>query len=408
MAAQTGEIRAVAWSEVLPWLMIGRALRLATSAPILLVATIAVLLLPWGWHAAAHLVGEPAEQSPHWVSVPDGVRTVSPSIDASHASAPPSWKLPGSWSEFLAPMSRVVSGGVPPVWQLFRLDASWNEWAYFAIGTFWNVLVWAFFGAIIVRTSVMQFGRGERVGLVEAAQFAVKRYAAFVGAPLFPLVGVAVLVLCSLPVGWLLRFDVGVLIASLVWIFVLLGSLLAAVVFVGLICGWPLMWAALSAEEMGDVFEATQRSYSYTFGRPVHYAFYALLALLVGSVAFVLVQWMAELVVYLSFWTVSWGSGAESLLALSESKSTAHTVGLSIITALSQLVLQIASAFRYAFFWSAAGVIYLLLRRDSDQIDFDMVYVPDQPVRYSLPPLTTDEAGVPGVVGENDGRMTDE
>ena len=303
-------------------------------------------------------------------------------------------------------MYRVLPGGVPPVWQLFRLDATWNEWAYFAIGTFWNILVWAFFGAVIVRTSVMQFGRGERVGLVEAAQFAVKRYAAFVGAPLFPLAGVAVLVLCSLPIGWLLRFDVGVLIASIVWIFVLLGSLLAAVVFVGLMFGWPLMWAALSAEEMGDVFEATQRSYSYTFGRPVHYALYALFALLVGSVAFVLVQWIAELVVYLSFWMVSWGSGAEALSALAESDSAVRTVGFSIIAALSQLVLQIASAFRYAFFWSAAGVIYLLLRRDSDQIDFDMVYVPDQPVRYSLPPLTTDEAGVPGVAGENDGRMT--
>ncbi len=199
MSAQTGEIRAVAWSEVFPWLMIFRALRLATSAPILLVATVAVLLLPLGWQAAAHLAGEPAAQGPHWVSIPAAYGPSVPSVDASHASAPPSLTLPGNWHEFVAPMCQVLPGGVQPVRQLFRIDASWNEWAYFALGTFWNFVVWAFFGAIIVRTSVMQFGRGERVGLVDAAQFAAKRYAAFVGAPLFPLAGVAVIVLCSFP-----------------------------------------------------------------------------------------------------------------------------------------------------------------------------------------------------------------
>lgn len=69
----------------------------------------------------------------------------------------------------------------------------------------------------------------ERVGLVDAGGFAARRYLAFVGAPLFPLALTVVIVLCSIPVGWLLRFDVGVLLAALVWIFVLLGGLLAAV-----------------------------------------------------------------------------------------------------------------------------------------------------------------------------------
>ena len=231
------------------------------------------------------------------------------------------------------------------------------------------------------------------------ARFAARRYSAFVGAPLFPLALTAVIVLCSIPVGWLLRFDVGVLLAALVWIFVLLGGLLAAVVFVGLLFGWPLMWAALSTEEMGDVFEATQRSFSYTFGRPLHYAWYALVALLIGSAAFVVVQWMAELVVYLSFWLVSWGSGTEALQALAGTDAW-RFAGVGIIAWLSQLVLTVASSFRYAFFWCAAGAIYLLLRRDSDQIEFDVVHVPDQQVRYSLPPLTTDEAGVPGVADD--------
>jgi hypothetical protein len=104
----------------------------------------------------------------------------------------------------------------------------------------------------------------------------------------------------------------------------------------------------------------------------------------------------------MSFWTVSWGSGTATLQALANAEPTVRMVGVSIIAGCSQLVLLVASAFRYAFFWSAAGAIYLLLRRDSDQIDFDVVYVLDQPVRHSLPPLTTDEAGVPGVADEQD------
>jgi hypothetical protein len=402
MSAQTGEIRAVAWSEVFPWLMIFRAVRLSTSAPILLVATVAVLLLPLGWQAAAYITGEPAALGPACLSGPAGIEIAANPAGAVDLLSLPSLTIPRNWHEFVAPMWQVLPGGVQPVQQLFRIDATWNQWVYYAIGTFWNIVVWAFFGAIIVRTSVMQFGRGERVGLVDAAQFAAKRYLAFLGAPLFPLAGVTVVVLCALPIGWLLRFDVGVLLASIAWVFVLIGSILATVLFVGLLFSWPLLWAALSTEEIGDVFEATQHSYSYTFGRPLHYALYALIALVIGSVAFVFVRWMAELVVYMSFWTVSWGSGTATLQALANAEPTVRMVGVSIIAGCSQLVLLVVSAFRYAFFWSAAGAIYLLLRRDSDQIDFDVVYVLDQPVRHSLPPLTTDEAGVPGVADEQD------
>jgi hypothetical protein len=398
MSEQTHEIRSVAWSEVFPWLMLLRALRLATSAPLLLAATVGVLLMPQGWHAAALLLGEPAGQSVAQWPVNDVTEAAASGLPFEIAS-PPQLTWPRSWREFTAPMLGVLPGGVQPVRHVFRIDASWRELGYFALGTLWNIVVWAFFGAIIVRTAVMQFGREERVGLVDAGRFAARRYSAFVGAPLFPLALTVVIVLFSIPVGWLLRFDVGVLLAAFVWVFVLLGGLLAAVALIGLLFGWPLMWAALSTEEMGDVFEATQRSFSYTFGRPLHYAWYALIALIIGSAACVLVQWMAELVVYLSFWLVSWGSGSESLQALPGADAW-RFAGVGIIAWLSQLVLTVASSFRYAFFWCAAGAIYLLLRRDSDQIEFDVVHVPDQQVRYSLPPLTTDEAGVPGVADD--------
>ena len=157
------------------------------------------------------------------------------------------------------------------------------------------------------------------------------------------------------------------------------------------------MWAALSTEEMGDVFEATQRSYSYTFGRPLHYAWYALVALLrLGGVRGRAVDGGTGRVHELLAGFLGCRHRARSELSRLGS-AVAHLPARASSLAVTALVLTVASAFRYAFFWCAAGAIYLLLRRDSDQIEFDIVHVPDQPVRYSLPPLTTDEAGVPGV-----------
>jgi hypothetical protein len=60
----------------------------------------------------------------------------------------------------------------------------------------------------------------------------------------------------------------------------------------------------------------------------------------------------------------------------------------------------------YSFMWSAAAAIYLLLRHDADQTEMDDVFLEeDETVRYGLPPLTVDEAGVPGTV-ENEAEAT--
>jgi len=396
VSTQTGEIQRVAWDEVAPCLMLFRAVRLATSAPILSLTLVALLVLPFGWHAAQFLLSDADVTQQDWFVVPPGAVTAVHSVDIE--SGPPAIRLPRTWHDWVAPMLALPNAGLQPVRKLFDIRANWGDRSFWALGLLWNLAVWAFFGAMIVRTAVMHFGRGERVGLVEAAQFTRRRYFAFLSAPLFPLLGLILIALCSAPVGLLLRVEWGSWLAALLWIFVLIGALLAAVVFIGLFLGWPLMWGALASEEMGDVFEATQRSYSYTFGRPLQYGLYAILALIIGSVASVFIQWLAELVVYFAFWNVSGGSGQETLDAIT--KPTGPSFTTNLILGLSQFVLLLPAAFRHAYFWTAAGVIYLLVRRHSDQIDFDTVFIEDQPVRYALPPLTMDAAGVPGVEEE--------
>ncbi len=401
MPESTQQLRTVAWGELFPWLMLVRALRLATSAPLLMVATVAVLVMPMGWQLACWVqsgAAGPAMAGPRAEIVAElaacGAAPAGMLKVTDGRSVPPlTW--PGSWDEFTSPMARVVAGGLQPVRYLFAGDLSWSELGVFAIGTLWNLLVWGFCGGIIVRTAVMRLGGDERVGLLDAARFAAGRYLALVGAPLFVLALIVLMALAAAPIGWLLRFEVGAFLAALVWVCVLLGGLLAAVAFAGLYFGWPLMWGALCTEEMGDVFEATQRSFSYTFGHPLRYAWYALVTLLVGSAAYVVVQWLAALTVHMSFWLVSWGSGAHTPLA--DVAGPWRAASVAIISWCSQLAFAVGSAFRYAYFWCAAGAAYLLLRRDCDQIDFDVIHRPDQPLRDALPHLTPDEPGEPGV-----------
>ena len=61
------------------------------------------------------------------------------------------------------------------------------------------------------------------------------------------------------------------------------------------------------------------------------------------------------------------------------------------------LVGLVAEAFRYSFLFAGAGVVYLLVRRDADQIQWDTVHMPHQQTRFGLPALDVDEAGVAGV-----------
>ncbi len=395
MSDDAGTLRGIAWTEIFPWLMIFRAAHLSTSLPILLLATLGTLFMPVGWRGAALLLPEEHVAAAK-VHVTD---PLLPDIVDPSLADPPAvlTRVPTSWRDFLSPMVTAIACLVAPLRNLMRTDASSWELLYYALGGAWNLLVWGFVGGIITRIAVMRLGREEREGVVEAARFVRRRYWAYVGSPLFALSGIACVAIVSIPVGVLLRWDVGVLIASVLWLLVIVGGLAVAIILVGLLFGWPLMWGALGSEDMGDVFEGVQRSYSYVYGRPWHYAFYALLTLVVGSTMFYVVDALAHLVNYGSWWAVSWGMGSgPSGLSAVETGGTA-LLGWSLIGSLNALVLTVASACRFSFLWCAAGAAYLLLRRDCDQIEYDNVFVQDEPTRYGLPPLSVDAAGVPGV-----------
>lgn len=405
------------WRERWPWLILLRTFRLAIDVRKLLMAALALALTAAGWWSFAQIfagAGDPVLQATAGVAQ---VWPWNPSAETAVTSTLPgglgrAFSLDGVWQmqgPFLAAWGQLVE----PFVQLFNYRLSIAGFTYFLLCALWAVAVWALFGGAITRIATVELALEERVPLSQALGFSRSHWPSYFWAPLFPLVGILIVVVLMSIVSWLLRFDLGVLLLSIIWPLYLLAAFFMAIVLLGLVVGWPLMWATISSEGT-DMFDALSRSYSYVYQRPLHYLFYAVVAVLFGLLTWLLVSLFASAVVYLSFWGASWTAGAERTEQLlqhaapfnildttrgaqqaDENVSTALRAGASLIGFWAGCVNLLALGFVFSYFWTASTAIYLLLRRDTDATEMDEVFVEGLDERHSLPPLKTDTAGVP-------------
>ncbi|MBC7854804.1 MAG: hypothetical protein IAF94_15335 [Pirellulaceae bacterium] len=400
MTDERGVLRRIAWRELFPWLIIFRTFRLAISPTLLLVATLAVFLSAAGWRAGELVFLTPDQRS---------------------AADPGSLlyaKTPRAVAKYLpAEESALIDGYFrlsEPFYRVFRRDLTIRHVAYYTFASLWSLAIWALAGGIITRRAVVEFGSEETPGFMETVQFAARRYLWYLLAPLYPLSGVLLL---SLPIAalgfiaWL--HDFGFVLAGVLWIFVILAGVVAAWLLAGLLFGWPLMWGTISAEREGDAFEAFSRSFSYVFGKPLHYLFYAVVAALFGALCWAVAHYAAEIIIEFGWWAFSWGAGAEQAARIEGFASLSQIQFLrendgnqlarfgGILMALSiGLVELFRTGFMFSFFWCVAAAIYLLMRQDVDDKELDDVYVPAEmpaprgPVRAAATP-TPERAPAP-------------
>ena len=155
-----------------------------------------------------------------------------------------------------------------PFRQLFSPQLTYVSLAFVLLCLLWVVLVWAFFGGAIVRIASLELTRHEQIGWKPAFKHAREKFLAYFSAPLLPLLGVLLFTLPIVVLGLLMRLDVGLLVAGIVWPLVLIGGLLMGIMLLGLFFGWPLMWGAIGTEA-SDSFDALSRSYSYVISGPI-------------------------------------------------------------------------------------------------------------------------------------------
>jgi len=395
MASDRIVVREIAWRELLPWLVVFRTFRLARSLPLLFLATFGVLLTPVGWHLSEALFVSDrlVEQDARFAGLLEQNRQWP--FQRSAISVPNDGRVPRSVHEIVVTkpntLEPIYLRFVDPLARLLDAQLTVPQAAYYAFGLLWMLAVWAFFGGAITRVAVVQLGREERVGLGEAVRHARGRLGAYIGAPLFPISGAVLVALPICGLGLLARWDGGLLAAGIVWIPALLGGLVIAVLLLGLLFGWPLMWGTISAEERGDVFEAFSRSYSYAFQRPLHYLFYAALATVYGALAWLLVYHFSEYIIRFTEWAAALGAGMDrwaEIVRLRDDPSLGAGLtryGVLLMDLGSGFVRSIAAGFGYSLFWCLAAAVYLLLRRDVDQTEFDEVFIENESQRYQLP-----------------------
>jgi len=368
-------VRHIAWREVFPWLILLRVFRVAIAPGPLMLATGALAISSLGWWCCGALL-----TNEEFHGVPPALAPLNiPEAAASY--------LPAGASDVLLP----VQGLVSPVRQLFRDQISFRHVVYYLLGFLISTIVWSFVGGVITRLALVELGTEQSYDWVDAVRYVIRRYIQYLMAPLAPLLAIAGLGLLVVPLGWLMNIDLGVLIAGILWIFVIGLGLIAAWLIVGLLFGWPLMIAAVGAKRDGDALQAFSEAFSYVYGKPLHYFFYAIIALGLGGLALAAVHLFADVAIQFGFWAASWGAGADDIRSLREqlnaielhqqpAKTTIAGTGAWLISLVLALVKIVVQAAAYSYFFVAAAGIFLLMRKAVDDKEMDEVHMEDEDV----------------------------
>ena len=410
-------VRQIAWDEVFPWLILLKTVRIALAPSLLAVSTLAVLLTPLGWYASGWLMGKAA----HAPAEPASTRLAHPATADAAPSRPSGKRLeplpPAVRSQLaraipLAPraylpvahsaMLDAYTGLSEPLWHLFSRPVTARQGLAWLVGFLWTLGVWALPGGLITRRTSVQLATGQVPAMATLVRLVAGRFSGYFLAPLYPLAGVLGLALPVACLGLLVRGggSLGLVLLAVAWPFVLCVGLVAAWLLGGLLLGWPLQWPAVSAERDGDAFDAFSRSFSYLYGRPLHYFFYFVLATLLGALLWAVVDAAVTVIDHWCLWALTWGCGegqAERLqqalawwlggarpqgaggeLAAGHVARPTGTLWLAsgVMAALAQLLRSVAVAVRFTYFFAAATAIYLLLRLDVDEKELDEVYQP--------------------------------
>ena len=441
MVDERSSLRETTWRDFYSWIgFLGRSVRLATALRVLLLAFLGILGTVAGWRLIGLPFDDEAEDSaaeasaamavdPTWAD-PYSNRVQDDSIREELTEAALDARLerriearkpwPGERREMavlpgepISTAERSITGDLRnPLFHawawltdsfhsMFVWDISWKEFLYLLLCGLWALFMWSFFGGAISRITALSLTREDRLGMFPAISYARRRWLSYFSAPLFPLIGVLLAAIPMLIVGLLFHFDVGVVLAAILWPLVLLGALVMAVILVGLLFGWPLMWATISTEGT-DSFDAMSRSYAYVFQRPLQYFIYVVVASILGSLGLLVVSLLVTVIENMAWWSVGWGAGLENVRAvqnamLNDSTEDAISAGANFIEACNWLLWMLPLAFAFAYFWTASTAIYLLLRYHVDQTELDEISVEEEAETYGLPPVRHDAAGVPTV-----------
>jgi hypothetical protein len=449
MADQPAKVRDIAWSELFSWLMLARSVRIALMARVLILGAIGLILTALGWWLISWIFsGSDDVLIQRWYN--DG----SP----RWLWESPEFKVPlhaGSAEEIVEWATRDLHKTPLELWlyltrpfiDMFSAGVSWLSFLFLLFCGIWELFVWGLIGGAITRIAALKFTRDEAPGPVAAVSHVIGKLPSYSLPPLIALGGAAVFGIQLAILGVLMRLGIFAFLAGLAWPFVLLLGLLMAILLLGALVGWPLMWATISVEGT-DALDALSRSYAYTYQRPWRLLWYVLVVTVLAAVSMCVVKLFALTSIALGDWSVDWGLDTYSMNevvrpvsappdnapglpppAMSDAPNDGspqpaatetntndepqdnpgifRRTARQAIYFWKSLMAALAAGYQAGFLWVAAVGVYLLLRRDIDGVQTSEVFI-DQDAEFGVPPLTEDAAtGVTDVARSEPARPAD-
>jgi hypothetical protein len=341
--------------------------------------------------------------------------------------------------KLLVPVAKLVSPGV---------SSQTRVYLFFLI--LWNVAVWAFFGGVITRLAAVSLANKGPVTLRQAVRFVATRYVNYLLSPMVPLAIVGAVIVGLFLYGTFALIPVlgDLVLIGLLLPLILVAGAIMAVFLVGLV-GYPLMYPTLSVEgDSSDTFDALSRSINYVYQSPWHYLWYWAVAVVYGAAVTFFVLFFTSLMVYVGKWAVGLPAGAmwndrkpeflfiyapesfgwkelllqDSPYAVTHSTAISptgrvvdvytrkdpaeyqrnrdeyywyNTWGAGLVSFWLALAFLMMLGFSYSFFWSAATVIYFLMRKKVDEAEPDEVFMEDDEPEAPLAPPKAAEAPAP-------------
>ncbi len=413
-------ITKVAWSELFPWICLFKTFSLASSVTVVAFATLGTVVAPVGWIISEKLFLTPAliQSDPFFQELTEANRSPYRGVFEQTRKPVSNVEL---WGARLNGLRAVFDRLTAPYRALFQVRLGARRFWYLVFGCLWSLGGWSFAGCCISRYAAISLARDERLPINEVWAFGCQRWFNCVLAVVACFLVVGLFCLPCVLIGLLLTGDVSSVIGALLWFIVAACGLGMAVVLIGTLFGWPLMIATVAAENQ-NALDAVTRAFAYVYQRPLHYALYGLVAVLFGGFCWLIIVTIAQTAINAGFWGASWSANvgnpgriddfrrfaevesslsvaAETVSGQTDAQLRSRTLEFStrMIRFWNGMISTLAVSLLYGLFWCEAVAIYLLLRRDVDETEFDEVYVEGDQRVYELPPLKSDEMGVPTI-----------
>jgi hypothetical protein len=335
-----------------PWRFLVRAGGPSFAAAKIVLAGCGLLLHAAGWSVLRE-----------WLGVDRAIHLAVPGLSLW----PPSHEVARSLLNRVAEPYRLIT---EPGLAVFRPSSSAREILAAILAIVWSVLVWGIFGTAIGRIAAVERAAYTRLGVFRAVGFALKRRVALFVPPLSPLLFVALFYLVLFPFGAIYRIvnPTADTIGAVFHFIPLLVAVPMALALLGLAAGWPLFSMTVAIEDE-DGFDALSRTYSYVRLKLWRYLAYTVCLWILGAACLAIVELFATVVTGIAAGAVRIGATDRVYQGVVQGTHAAS----GIHGFWTDCVRFAVTSWIYAYFWTAASVVFCLVRRDVDGVDLDDV-----------------------------------